>query len=332
MSGISLISGDQNSYSDNISSTDEMTTTTSEGQGVRQEVPPAKKQKKEPLETYIHFRITGSKTKGNDDFFEFMDCTPWIPEFGYQLEKGKRNGIEHYQGTFKCEPRKRISQLEAWFKTKFPTVDFPEKDYCRKSKSEASNRYGMKQETRIAGPWYKGAIFEELAKELVYKIEIELRPWQQRIVDIIKEPANDRDIWSFWEPKGGLGKTTFQKWLFQNFKGVIPLSGKVADMKNAIIEYMDINDGKVPKVILINLCKSTKIDKLSYEGIEAIKDMFFYSGKYKGGVVCDRCPHVMMFGNKEADISKLNPDRWYVIRLPDGKGKREAPIIETWEE
>lgn len=46
MSGISLISGDQNSYSDNISSTDEMTTTTSEGQGVRQEVPPAKKQKK----------------------------------------------------------------------------------------------------------------------------------------------------------------------------------------------------------------------------------------------------------------------------------------------
>lgn len=300
--------------------------------GVRQEGTPATEQKKGILLTYIMFRITGSKTKGDDDFFEFLDCTPWIPEFGYQLEKGKKNGIDHYQGTFKCEPRKRELQVQDWFKEKFPEVEFPVKDYCRKSLSEAANRYGMKEDTRVSGPWYKGPIFEEIAKETVYKVEIQLRPWQEKIVKILKEPQDDRIIWWFWEPKGGLGKTTFQKWLYQNLKGVIPLSGKSADMKNGVIEYMETNNGAVPKIILVNLPKTFNHDYFSYEGTEAIKDMWFYSGKYKGGVVCARSPHLMIFANQRADVERLSASRWNIIRLPDGKGERDDPLEEVWSD
>lgn len=332
MSGINMISWDQYIWSDHEDGTSEVAQEENPGSRVRQEVPPAKRQKKELLKNYFTFRITGSKTKGPDDFFEFLDCTPFIVEFGYQLEKGKRHGIEHYQGTVKCEPRKRETQMQEWFKKKFPTVEFPEKDYCRVSRSEASNIYGMKEDTRIAGPWYKGPIFDKIAKITVYKIDIVLRPWQEKIVSIIKEQACDRIIWWFWEPKGGLGKTTFQKWLFLNFPGVTPLSGKSADMKNGLIEYMEINNNKVPKVVLVNLPKTFNHNYFSYEGTEAIKDMWFYSGKYKGGVVCNRNPHLMIFANKEPDIEEMSPDRWNIIRLPDGKGVREAPLFETWTE
>lgn len=285
-----------------------------------------------PLLMYITFRITGSKTSGDDDFFEFIDCTPWITEFGYQKEAGKKNGIEHYQGTFKVEPRKRVTQVQGWFKDKFPTVEFPKKDFCEKSISDAANRYGMKQDTRVTGPWYKGAIFEAIAAETVYKIEIELRPWQVRIHNIIKEPACDRIIWWFWEPKGGLGKTTFQKWLFQNVKGVIPTSGKGADMKNGVVEYSKANKGEHPKVVIVNLPKTFNHNYFCYEGTESLKDMWFYSGKYEGGVVCGKNPHLLIFANQGPNIELLSPDRWNIIRLPDGKGVREQPLFETWDE
>lgn len=287
-----------------------------------------------PLITYHTFRITGSKSFGDDDFFEFMDCTTQITEFGYQREAGKKNGIEHYQGTFKAEPRKRVTQVQAWFKDKFPAVEFPKKDYCEKSISDAANRYGMKEDTRVAGPWFKGEIFKEIAKETVYKINIELRPWQRKICEILTAEVDERIIWWFWEPKGGLGKTTFQKQIYQNYKGVIPLSGKSADMKNGVIDFKENNNNMVPHIILVNLPRTFKHDYLSYEGIESVKDMWFYSGKYKGGTVCDRPPHLMIFANQPPNLEddNLTPTKWNIIRLPDGKGERLVPHTETWSE
>lgn len=300
--------------------------------GVRQEDTPASRPNRGELLIYVHFRITGSKVKDDDTMFELMDTNPWITEFGYQREKGEKNGIEHYQGTMKVEPRKRVHQVQDWFKEHIPTVEFPAKDYCKRSISEAANRYGMKEDTRIAGPWYKGPIFDKIAKETVYKIDIQLKPWQQKIVKVIENEPDDRLIWWFWEPMGGLGKTTFQKWLFQNYKGVTPISGKAADMKNGVIEYMDANDGRVPKIIIINLPKTHKSDYFSFEGAESIKDMWFYSGKYKGGVVCNRNPHLLIFANVAPNTKNMSPDRWNIIRLPDGKGTREEPLYETWDE
>ena len=96
----------------------------------------------------------------------------------------------------------------------------------------------------------------------------------------------------------------------------IMLSGKSADMKNAIVEYNKTNL-TTPELILINLPRSFNDEYLSYTGIEEIKDMCFYSGKYEGGMIVNNNPHLFIFSNKLPDITKLSADRWNIYDIID---------------
>ena len=307
------------------------------GQDQTRDKDPSKKVKREPLQQYWAFRFTFEKVDPKILF-------DWLDEkavaYGYQVEKGKKSGQLHYQGTFDVgrENRCRETPIRDELNSLFPALHFPKQDYCTRSGSSASNRYCMKEDTRVDGPWYKGVEFDELAKELVYKIDIILRPWQLRIKAILDGPANDRHIWWFWEPYGGLGKTTFQKWIYQNYNNVLVVGGKAADMKNAIIEMVDKQQKadqpvKYPDIIIMNLPKTFNVDYFSPSGTEEVKDMFFASGKYHGGMVCNRPPKVLIFANREPpNISDMAKDRWRLIRLPDGPGEGEEVFRDVWED
>ena len=86
-------------------------------------------------------------------------------------------------------------------------------------------------------------------------------------------------------------------------------------MKNGIIEYVK-KHGDTPERIIIPIPKTFNLEFISYEGIEQVKDMYFYSGKYEGGVVCGNCPHIVIFANEPpADTGKLASDRWVVTEI-----------------
>lgn len=156
--------------------------------------------------------------------------------------------------------------------------------------------------------WYHGL-------EPPYKVKIkDFYDWEKYVIDILAEEPNDRTINWIWEHKGNAGKTTFCKWVFQNYANVICLSGKASDMKNAVIEYQK-DWGILPKVVLIDIPRSTNTDFLSYQGIEEIKNMFFYSGKYEGGMVCGKPPHMIIFANEAPNYEKCSRDRWKVVNL-----------------
>ncbi|WP_445779375.1 hypothetical protein, partial [Shewanella sp.] len=112
---------------------------------------------------------------------------------------------------------------------------------------------------------------------------------------------------------GNKGKTSFCKYLTVKH-GAIALSGKAADMRNGVIDYQKTN-GFLPELVLIPIPKSFNTDYLNYEGIENIKDMYFYSGKYEGGQVCGNPPHLFVFANEPPDTSKMSLDRWKVIEI-----------------
>lgn len=147
-----------------------------------------------------------------------------------------------------------------------------------------------------------------------YTINIELRMWQQQIVRKIDREPDDRTIEWYWEPNGCAGKTTFQKWIYLNYEGVVVLSGKATDMKNGIIAYEEKNK-KLPKIVLINIPRCQDTDHVSWQGIEEIKDMFFYSGKYEGGMVCGPNPHVIIFSNESPPEHKMSGDRWNIVEI-----------------
>ena len=123
---------------------------------------------------------------------------------------------------------------------------------------------------------------------------------------------NDRTIYWYWG-EGNLGKTSFCKYLTIHHEA-IALGGKGADMRNGVVEYVKTNM-ITPELVLINIPRSFDTEYLSYEGIENIKDMYFYSGKYEGGMVCGNSPHLFVFANAPPDTRKLSNDRWEITHI-----------------
>lgn len=141
--------------------------------------------------------------------------------------------------------------------------------------------------------------------------------WEKDILKTIEEEPDDRTIWWYWSENGNLGKTTFCKYLTFHHDA-IPLSGKGADVRNGVCTYLK-DKGKVPELCVFPIPRSFDSSYLSYEAIENIKDMYFYSGKYEGGVVCGPCPHLFVFANFEPDQERMSSDRWKIINIDEQK-------------
>lgn len=182
--------------------------------------------------------------------------------------------------------------------------------YGKKLKNwDAAKNYCVKECNKIH---YGGFEYAKPLKPLA--CENNLYGWQLKICrNLLKDP-DDRTINWVYGCKGNDGKTTFCKYIHREFKNVIMLSGKSADMKNGVIEF-EKSTGCLPEIVLINLPRSFNRDYLSYTGIEEIKDMFFYSGKYEGGMVNGNCPHLFIFSNELPDTSKMSNDRWNIITI-----------------
>ena len=145
--------------------------------------------------------------------------------------------------------------------------------------------------------------------------ENNFRPWQVPLNNMAEVDPDDRTIVWIRGVNGNEGKTTYCKYLHRAY-GAICLGGKSADMKNGIIQYIAEN-GDPPSFIVVNLPRSFNSDYLSYTGLEEVKDMFFYSGKYEGGMVDGNPPHLWIFSNELPDISMCSSDRWLIYDITD---------------
>lgn len=134
----------------------------------------------------------------------------------------------------------------------------------------------------------------------------EFYDWQLPILDNLKTIADDRTINWVYGRDGCNGKTTFQKYIYTHFKDCLILGGKSADMKNAIAKSY-ANSKRFPRIILINIPKS--VEHVSWGGIEEIKDMCFYSGKYEGDIICGPNPHLYIFSNNEPPEDQYSENR-----------------------
>lgn len=245
---------------------------------------------------YWAFRLS-NYTKDDISLFKDIDSSK-VPILVFQEETCPTTGTPHLQGAMmfkkKGRPMCLLPHRRTHWELKKPQSTVKQFfDYC------------LKEETRSGEQYSRGWVIQK-----PFKMALDLYKWEKVIADELHEVPNDRIINWLWEGKGGVGKTTFQKWIFCNYKKVVVLSGKGADMKNGIINYKE-KAGYLPKIVLINVPRSN-IDYISFTGLEEIKDMFFFSGKYEGGMVCGACPHVYIFANSQPDRSKMSEDRWRV--------------------
>ena len=89
-------------------------------------------------------------------------------------------------------------------------------------------------------------------------------------------------------------------------------------MLNQTCEYFKLNQ-KWPTIIFVDIPRSHNSDFMSYDALEQLKNMCFYSGKYEGGMVAGPEPHLVVFSNKPPELAKFSEDRWAVGYIGDDR-------------
>ena len=212
---------------------------------------------------------------------------------------GKETGEEgtpHLQGYIECPKKCR------WSEFKLPTTIHWEK--CKGNR--ASNvQYCKKDGDYVHSPALKPP------REL--KLITPDYDWEIEILEAIKKEPDDRTIHWIWSEKGCMGKTQFCKYLCAKH-GACCLHGKGNDIRHGLAEWIK-DKSCFPDVVVYPIPRCFDKQYLSYEGLENIKDMFFYSGKYEGGQVNGPPPHLYVFANCEPNYEKMSLDRWRVVNI-----------------
>ncbi len=239
---------------------------------------------------------------------------PLCEKYIFAEEYGKSSSTPHIQGAFILQKKQRADKIaKDCFKNGVTLRKLKSWDqafhYCKKEGNNIVTNIKSKPEKRFLR-------------------QDQLNAWELKIDSIISntEP-DDRIIYWFYSVEGNVGKTTFCKFLHNKFDACI-IGGKASDSFNCISKYIDGSvDKRAPELVICPIPKSFDMDYLSYQGIEMIKDMFFYSGKYEGGQVNDNSPHLFIFANERPDTSKMMSDRWKIFKIYDNEGNyKEMPV------
>ena len=223
-----------------------------------------------------------------------------------QQEKGA-NGTPHIQGglyfknarTFKALkkdlPKCHIEWAKSWGAVK---------NYCKKKETRDGETFTVGVENK---PRFPFAIKDVMANSTP-------RPFQQQILDLIKEEPDDRTIYWFWESQGNVGKTALARHICIKNPNALYLTGKAADMKYAVFNMVEA--GVDIKVVLIDLTRTSKdFTGSTYQGIEEIKNGIFFNNKYESKMCIFNPPHIICFANWEPNMNMLSEDRWEVIEI-----------------
>ena len=220
----------------------------------------------------------------------------------FSEELGKSGETPHLQGYFECHTKKRFTALQKMFKL----LDV--------SGIHLQGANGNREEQIIYITKEGGKCYGNLIPQDIYCEEpCEKLKFLVDEMELYNHGKGDRLIHCVVDEVGGLGKTEFARWCCLHLGGCIVSGGKAADMKNQIVEYMKIN--VVPPRYIIMDIPRTNLDYLSYQGIEDVKNMLFYSGKYEGAMVVGNKPFVLMLMNEYPKIENLSNDRWRIYKI-----------------
>lgn len=162
----------------------------------------------------------------------------------------------------------------------------------------------------------QGTNIPRLKKQLSGLEGHELYPWQQKVLDILKEEPDRRTIHWIHDFRGCGGKTSLIRHICINHPNdtVMLINGKASDLKQLIFNHMKGNLKNTVRNILINLTRSVE-DRVNYAVMEEIKDGLICHTKYEGGFVIIPWPHIIVMANFEPEETMMSADRWRVISI-----------------
>lgn len=223
-------------------------------------------------------------------------------KYMFQREIGE-SGTPHLQGFIVFSTKIRPLSLKLckkihWEKMKGTVLD--------------NIKYCSKSETKNGCCYYKGC---KPFKEVITIQKEQFYEWETDLLNIIQNDDSDRTIHWIWENTGGVGKSSFAKWLGVHEQAVI-CSGKAADMKFMISSRQLAGN---PTDLIIFDVPRCKVNRICYDGMEEIKNGFFCSSKYESSMTIMNSPTILVFANEEPKYEMISADRWKVYNILDNK-------------
>lgn len=243
-----------------------------------------------------------------------------VKEYIFQREMGE-SGNPHLQGYVEFKKRKRPSELNINFRWSLM--------HWEKAKGDRKSNLNYCSKSCLdIGPWGKWR-YTNMRIPRKLKLITPDKPWQLDILRILESEPDDRTVHWYWSHEGGIGKTQFCKYLCGTRPEEISvLHGKGHDIRHGLADWI-MKIGDFPWCVTYPIPRCFGKNYVSYEGLENIKDMFFYSGKYEGGQVNGPPPHLFVFANGPPDMSMLSKDRWNVVCIDpdyvDENGEKLVP-------
>ena len=234
--------------------------------------------------------------------------------YAFQLERGDE-GTAHLQGVLCLKSKQRLTWLKKWC----------DKAHWEKTKrNEESIKYCQKKEGRIEGPWIHNVTnWNRTVQELT---DEELWPWQREVRDIIMKEPDERTIHWFYDHEGGTGKSKLARYLVIKHRALC-VAGAAKDMKHVVAKYCLSHAGAGPEIVILDIPRA-KLNKMSYAGIEEVKNGLMCSEKFDSEMVVFNHPHVIIFANEEPKWHLASKDRWNVRRI-EGKEAIRVPYPDV---
>ena len=214
-------------------------------------------------------------------------------DYVFQEEIGE-SGTPHLQGTISLKKKMRWTEFglpKAIHWEKCGNVPYSY-EYC----SRASKRSGKCWSLKYPIPLKLKILSEDSFTD-----------WEKDVVNFIKSEPDDRTIWWLWSAKGGIGKSSFCKYLAYTFNAIVCGKGQYSDIINIIFKAnMDKTN-----VVVFDLPRNNG-NKISYSALEAIKNGLIVNTKYETGSKLFNSPHIIIFSNMAPDVVAMSGDRWVI--------------------
>lgn len=225
------------------------------------------------------------------------NCKAWV----FQLED--TGGNRHFQGYVNMNDKIRAKQLGAEMNDDFHGIEMRPASNAGK---RALQKYCMKTESRVHGPWADRVIY--MGQDLPTK----LLGWQQELKAYLLGPVDERELIWVYDPEGNSGKSAFCKYMSFHH-GTLKLTyGNSGDLLNLVSK----SPGR--KAYLFDLTR-TKPALFSsadlYSAMEDVKNGHFVNTKYETEEVLMAQPHVVIFANQRPDAGSVSEDRWNVVHI-----------------
>lgn len=200
-------------------------------------------------------------------------------------------GNKHLQCFIALKKPMRITELKLPFK--------PHIEACKGS--EEQNAKYCKKDNNY---WTFG--FPKPLKTL-----LSLKPWQMEIEKIYMTEPDDRKIYWFYEEIGGVGKSSFIKYMIIKYNILFCSGGKHNDIMNLVFNQ----DMDTTTCVIFDIPRANK-GHISYASLECIKNGMVCNTKYETGVKVFNSPHVFIFANFPPDQPDLlSIDRWLIYKI-----------------